>query len=77
MMAGSFGCWQPVSPSVAFCLSVLQFFAETTESDADQIGPMSGYLNQLKTERRRKLTILAVAIGAANLILMLSTRRMP
>jgi hypothetical protein len=55
----------------------LQFFAETTESDADQIGPMSGYLNQLKTERRRKLTILAVAIGAANLILMLSTRRMP
>src|SRR5437762_13217854 len=48
-------------------------FPDIVQRSAEEMGPMSGYIMQARTERRRKVTVLALAIGAANLLFMLFT----
>jgi len=48
-------------------------FSDIVQRSAEETGPMSGYMMQARTERRRKVTVLAFAMGGANLLFMLST----
>ena len=59
--------------AVVMCLGHV-FFPDIVQTSGEETGPMSGYIMQARTERRRKVTVLAFAIGAANLLFMLSTR---
>src|SRR5206468_5577752 len=45
-------------------------FPEVTEGSHHETGPMSGYIRQVEADRRWKISVMAVAVGAVNLLFM-------
>ena len=61
------------APFVAVVSLGYLLFPETRKPTATKLGPMSGYLQIQKAERRRKIIVAAGIIGALNYFLLVGT----